>query len=119
MLQRRHRRRWLAPALLFAGMFLLSLCFRTAQPGFIPAEAARNLWTALRLWVAQVLQQPLYLDRFDIIDGCPFYYETLIRLRNSLVTAGAGAAVCLGARCSRPCSKIPWPPPTSWASPPG
>ena len=96
MLQRRHRRRWLAPALLFAGMFLLSLCFRTAQPGFIPAETARNLWTALRLWVAQVLQQPLYLDRFDIIDGCPFYYETLIRLRNSLVTAGAGAAVCLG-----------------------
>ena len=93
---RKRRVRQLAPVLLLIAMFWLSLCFRTAQPGFIPAEAMSNLWTAFRLWLAQVFQQPLWLDRFTVIEAHPYYYETLIRLRNSLVTAGSGMAVCLG-----------------------
>lgn len=86
----------LFPVLLLIAVFLFSLCFRTALPGFIPAESAVNLWTALQLRVAAVMHLPMALDRFAIIDAHPYYYETIIRLKNSIVTALAGMAVCAG-----------------------
>ncbi|MDD7409300.1 MAG: iron ABC transporter permease [Anaerovoracaceae bacterium] len=79
-----------------AAMFIISLCFRTAEPGFIPAQAAANLWSALKIGLAELFNRPLALDKFDIIEKHEFYYESVSRLKESLVTCIAGMAVCAG-----------------------
>lgn len=100
MLLCKPRRRAVLLLLALLAAFLLSLCFRTAMPGFIPRETLSNYWTALRLGIAQLLNQPLVLDRYRIIEGQAYYYETFARLKNSAVTCVAGMAVCLaGAAC--------------------
>lgn len=90
------KRFWVLPVSVLLAAFLLSLCFRTALPGFIPIEAAKNLYTAIRLEAARLLRLPLHLQRFSIIDAHPYFYETIIRLKNSFITACSGGAVCIG-----------------------
>ena len=83
------------PWMVLAAIFLLSLCFRVAEPGFAPKEMAENLWTGLRLQWARVFKLPLFLDRWDIIGSRPYYYEAFLRLKNSLVTCFSGMALCM------------------------
>ena len=94
--QRKKRSFNIIPLVCVVACFLFSLCFRTALPGFIPVEAYSNLITGLQLKVAEIAHLPMAMDKFDIIDAHPYYYETFIRLKNSLVTAFAGMAVCGG-----------------------
>ncbi len=84
------------PLICLVGFFLFSLCFRSAMPGFIPVEAYSNLLTGVRLKIAEIAHLPMPMDKYDIIAAHPYYYETFVRLKNSLVTAFAGMAVCGG-----------------------
>ena len=84
------------PVLILLAVFLFSLCFKVSEPGMIPVQAMSNLWTAVRLKIAELLHQPMALDRFEIIREQDFYYETIRRLKNSFVTLLSGAAVCAG-----------------------
>lgn len=90
------RIRRILPAAGLLLMFLFSLCFRSALPGFIPAEAAQNVVTGIHLFVSRIFHTPYHLDYYNIVEAHPFYYETFSRFKNSLVTAGAGMAICLG-----------------------
>ena len=83
------------PAVLLLAVFLLSLCFQVTQPGFIPGETFANLYTGVRLFFADLFQLPLSLDRWDLIDAHPYYYETFVRLKSSLTTALSGMGICL------------------------
>lgn len=83
-------------ALILIVMFLISLCFRTSEPGFEPVRSASNLWAGLKIGLAELFNQPLALDKFDIIHDHDFYYETISRLKESIVTCIAGMAVCAG-----------------------
>ena len=83
------------PAVLLLAVFLLSLCFQVTQPGFIPGETFANLYTGVRLFFADLFQLPLALDRWDLIDAHPYYYETFVRLKSSLTTALSGMGICL------------------------
>ncbi len=93
-----HTSKWslVWPLLILAAVFIMSLWFRTALPGIIPGQAMSNLWTAFRLFLADLLNQPLANDRYEIIENQPYYYETIIRLKNSIITLVAGMAVCAG-----------------------
>lgn len=87
-------RRALPLAVLLA-LFVLSLCFRVTEPGFVPGETFSNLWAGIRLFFADLFRLPLSLERWDIIDAHPYYYETFVRLKNSAVTALSGMGICL------------------------
>ena len=84
------------PLIALAAAFVFSLCFRVAAPEFIPAQAMSNIWAIIRINLAELFNQPLALDIFDIIRDHEFYYETVNRLKNSLITFISGAAVCAG-----------------------
>lgn len=86
----------LIPLIAVAAVFLFSLCFRIVEPGFIPVQGMSNLIAMIRIALADLFHQSLALDRFDIIRDHEFYYETVNRLKNSLVTLLSGAAVCAG-----------------------
>lgn len=76
-------------------IFIFSLCFRTAQSGFIPKESFHNLFEAIKLLYYKISGNPLYLDQKIIISELPYYFETLARLKNSVITCLAGMAVAL------------------------
>lgn len=84
------------PVIMLIVVFVFSLWFKVSEPGIIPGEAMSNLWTAFRLWIAELFHLPLALDRFDLIREHDFYYETIRRLKVSIVTLVSGAAVCAG-----------------------
>lgn len=84
------------PLIALTAMFVVSLWFRVTEPGFEPVQSMSNLWAAMRLGIAELFNQPLALDKFDIIKQHDFYYETISRLKDSLVTCIAGMAVCAG-----------------------
>lgn len=86
----------IVPLLALIAMFIVSLCFRVGESGFIPGQAMSNLWTAFRLGLADLFNQPLALQKGEIIDQHQFYYETISRLKDSIVTLISGAAVCAG-----------------------
>lgn len=76
-------------------VFLFSLCFRTATPGFIPGRACVNLAAEIRLFIAKILRQPIYLNRKTIISANPYYYETQFRLEKTLLTCVSGMGLAL------------------------
>ena len=86
----------LIPVFALIAVFVFSLWFKVSEPGIIPGQAMSNLWTALRLWIAELFHLPMALDRFDLIREHDFYYETIRRFKLSLVTLISGAAVCVG-----------------------
>ena len=75
--------------------FVFSLCFRVTEPGFVPKETFVNLFTGVRFLIAKAFHQPLYLEKYDLIQSLPYYYETFIRLKYSLVTCLSGMGICL------------------------
>ena len=92
----KNRSVYVVPTLILIAMFLISLCFRVSEPGFEPAQTVSNLWAALKIGLAELFNQPLALDKFDIIHSHDFYYESISRLKQSIVTCIAGMAVCAG-----------------------
>lgn len=92
--RQRQRMHLLVVAGILLGLFLLSLCFRISIPGFIPVETARNLVGAIRLGISRWLHLPFYLHKAEILH-LPYYGETWIRLRISLLTIEAGMALGL------------------------
>lgn len=80
---------------LLLACFLLSLCFRTEFPEFIPKHTLLNLWEALKLTLAHAVGSPYYLKQNEIIHSFAYYAESLIRLKISLFTVLSGMALGL------------------------
>lgn len=77
-------------------LFLFSLCFRVYAPGFIsPREVFVNLFTAFRLGISDLFGLPYSMDRMEIIQQLPNYYNSLIRLARTVIFALSGMGVAL------------------------
>ena len=75
--------------------FLVSMCFRTVVPGFIPKEAAMNSIEALKLMFADITGSSYALNRLDIQKSMPYFLETIARFKISVVTVFSGMALAL------------------------
>jgi len=83
------------PLVMLVLVFLFNLCFRIAEPGFIPKETIVNLTEGISFLIAHLLNQSRYLDKSKIIANMPYYYETFIRLKYSFITCLSGMGLCL------------------------
>ena len=95
-LKKKKEKRWLTLAIIvLVFCFLLSLCFRTVIPGFIPKEAFINLWTEIKLLWSQIFGTEYYLDAWNIMKSHEFFSETITRFVNSFFTVFSGMALGL------------------------
>ncbi len=77
-------------------LIAVTLCLRTTEAGFIPPkEEILNLYTMVRLAIADLLKQPLSLQRGDLIAQRPLYAETVGRFQSTVLTVTAGAVLSL------------------------
>ena len=85
------------PWLLLVFVFVFALCIRTGTEELIsPVQAFKNLWLWLRLTVADRFSLPLALERQALIEGSPYFLETVARFRILVMTALCGAAIAAG-----------------------
>ena len=75
--------------------FVLSLCFRTVMPSFIPKDAAVNLFHYARFALSRALGTTYYLEQDAVIDTLSYYGESVIRLKISFFTVFAGMGLGL------------------------
>lgn len=77
-------------------LFLLSLCFKTSSPGFIPpVETFTNLTTAFRLFISHLFHTSYSLNETKIIQSLPNYYISLTRFYRTIIFLLSGMAVPL------------------------
>lgn len=93
--KRRGRRHVLVAILLLLLTFLVSMCFRTVVPGFIPKEAMINSVTALRMLYARLTHSSFVFEKIRIQNELPYYLETLARFKISVITVFSGMALAL------------------------
>ncbi|MCC8123610.1 MAG: iron ABC transporter permease [Oscillospiraceae bacterium] len=73
-------------------LFWAFLCTRTVEIGLIsPVQALSNVFTYVKLSLAQIFHWSIFDDQLAVIQAQPYYYETVTRLE------GAVQAVVLGA----------------------
>ena len=100
-------------AVLFLLVFCFALCIRTGARELIsPARAFENLWLWARLGIADRFDLPLKLQRSELIQASPYYFETVSRFRNLLVTMLCGASVAVGGACYQVLFRNPMAAPT-------
>lgn len=93
---KKSRKWYLISAGIMIALFLFSLCFRTSSPGFIsPAETARNLFTAFRLFLSRLFHTSYSLQEAELIAAMPTYYISLARLVRTILFAVAGMGTAL------------------------
>lgn len=95
--ERRSERRILIISAVFgAALFLLSLCIRYNDIGFIsPATAARNLAGFFRLLFVRLFSASGYAELEAEIKALPYYADTVARFRDSLLMLVTGAVLAL------------------------
>lgn len=94
--EKRYRKLYLISAAVTVGLFLLSLCMKTSEPGIIsPKETAMNLFTALRLWLAQLFHTSYSLRRTELLLALPTYQISLTRLARTVLFAVSGMGTAL------------------------
>lgn len=93
--KKKERRVFLWATLILFLIFLLSLCFRTAEPGFIPKDMIHTFLVVIKNEVRKLLDLPGMICDESIIRKNAYYFELLSRLKNSLITVFAGMAVAL------------------------
>ena len=94
--KQKKNRMWLGLAIAaLVLVFLLSLCFRTVFPGFIPKYAAVNIWTYIKLTWSRIWGTDYYLNHTEIEMGLECYTESVLRLFNSIFTVLSGMALGL------------------------
>lgn len=77
-------------------LFYFMLCLRTTKLGFIPVkDEIRNLVTIAKLFVGDIFNLPISMEKGDIIKSCPYYAETLGRLKSAVLTLTSGAVLSL------------------------
>ncbi len=109
----RGRLRRVVPAVLFLLAFCFALCIRTGARELIsPAQAFGNLWLWIRLEAAEKFRLPLSLQRSAMIAASPYFFETVSRFRNLIVTMICGAAIAVGGACYQVLFKNPMAAPT-------
>lgn len=93
--KKKERKMFLLAGSILIILFIFSLCFRTATSGFIPEKTLSNLWEAAKLLYYKISGNSGYLNKNEVISALPYYYETIARLKNSIITVLAGMAVAL------------------------
>lgn len=77
-------------------LFLFSLCFKTSEPGFIsPKETFADLFTAFRLFLADLFHLSYSLKRSELLAELPNYQISLTRLARTVMFALSGMGVAL------------------------
>ncbi len=100
-------------AVLFLLVFCFALCIRTgARELMSPAQAFSNLWLWARLEIAERFDLPLKLQRAALIQTSPYFFETVSRFRNLIVTMLCGAAIAVGGACYQVLFRNPMAAPT-------
>ena len=94
-LHKRNRRYLWMTLILLLLAFVLSLCFRTVAPGFIPKDAAVNLFHYARFAFSRVLGTTYYLEQDAVSADLAYYAESVIRLKISFFTVFAGMGLGL------------------------
>ena len=100
-------------AVLFLLVFCFAMCIRTGARELIsPARAFGNLWLWVRLEIAERFDLPLKLQRSALISASPYFFETVSRFRNLIITMLCGAAIAVGGACYQVLFKNPMAAPT-------
>lgn len=90
-----HRRAaWVALAIL--ALFFAMCCMRTTEVGFVtPVQAAKNLYTMLRLFLAERLHWSAYANRAEIIRAHSYYFETVGMFKSTILVMVMGAVLAM------------------------
>lgn len=72
--------------------FLFSLCFRTRNNDFVPAETFRNLAGMLEIGFRSLFDRPF--DPKTVQDALPYYLETVARIKLSGIALFSGVVIC-------------------------
>lgn len=95
-LEKQYRKLYLISGAVAVGLFLLSLCMKTSEPGMIsPKETAVNLFTAFRLWLAQLFHASYALKKTELLLALPMYQISLTRLARTILFAVSGMGTAL------------------------
>ncbi len=77
-------------------IFLFSLCLKTIETGFVsPAEVLANYKAWIQINMGKWFEWPVYLQRTQIIDGLPYYYDSISRLKITAITFGCGMLLAM------------------------
>ena len=99
--KRRERSHLLAALAAMFAVVLLCQCFRynahEYAQWFVPGAYFKSLWLALRLLISRLAKTGLYGQADQLIDGIGsvLYYGSLARLKITLISLTAGAALCI------------------------
>lgn len=90
-----HRRAaWVVLAIL--ALFFAMCCMRTTEVGFVtPVQAAKNLYTMLRLFLAERLHWSAYANRAEIIRAHSYYFETVGMFKSTILVMVMGAVLAM------------------------
>ena len=96
--RRKKKRRFLIiTVIVFVCVFSFAMCIRTGKPELIsPFQVVRNMWLWIRLSIADLLDTPLKIQRQRLIENAPYYFETISRFRNLIMTMTCGAVISVG-----------------------
>ena len=115
--RQREGKRFRAVLLATILIFVFCLCFRYNAyyypDKFVPVEYFRSYITSLRLLFARVTDAPLWYKRTEVIDSLDsvIYYGAQARLRITLVSFVAGAALSLSGAIFQTAYRNPMAPP--------
>lgn len=76
--------------------FLFSLCLKTIETGFVPpGEVLSNYKAWITINMGDWFDWPVYLHRAEIIEGLPSYYDSVSRLKITVITFVCGIMLAL------------------------
>lgn len=77
-------------------IFLFSLCLQTIQHGIVPpGQVLINYKTWIHLNLGKWFDWPVYLHRGEIIAGLPSYYDSISRLKITVITFICGMMLAM------------------------
>lgn len=72
--------------------FLFSICFRTRDNTFVPAETFRNLGGMVEILFRSIFDRPF--DPKSVTDTLPLFAETVARIKLSAIALFSGVIIC-------------------------
>lgn len=77
-------------------IFLGSLCLKTVEVGVIsPIDVLTNYKTWIQINLGKLFDWPIYLHRNQVIAGLPTYYDSISRLKITMITFVCGVMLSL------------------------
>lgn len=77
-------------------IFLGSLCLKTVEVGVIfPIDVLVNYKTWIQINLGKLFDWPIYLHRNQVIAGLPTYYDSISRLKITIITFVCGVMLAL------------------------